>query len=190
MNTNQSKLTRNDALEKLHDWVKSAGLIQHCLSVETVMRTIAANHSADEESFALAGLLHDADWEIAPESHPEKIVTWVRSQNQDEIANAIAAHGTDWGKPYTTLMDKALVASDELTGLVCACAKVRPDGILGLEPKSVLKRFKTPSFAAGVDRNEIVRGLAILGVTLEDHIQTIINALKPHSTALGLGPKE
>lgn len=179
-------LNRTTALEVLHDWVKSPGLINHCLAVESVMRHIASQHGENEDAFGIAGLLHDADWEAAPKTHPRQIVQWVRDHGEPEIADAIAAHGTEWRRPHKTLMDKALIASDELTGLICACAKIRPDGVAGLEVKSVVKRFKNPSFAAGVDRSEVQKGLAIFGVTLEDHAQTIINALRPVANEVGL----
>jgi predicted hydrolase (HD superfamily) len=184
-----SSLTKEVALAQLHEWVKSPGLLQHCRSVGVVMAAIAAAHGEDPEAFEICGFLHDADWELAPETHPDRIVAWVRGFGAEAMANAIAAHGLHWGKPYVTLMDKALVASDELTGLVCASAKVRPDGILELEVKSVLKRFQTPSFAKGVNREEVQQGLAILGVSLEEHVGTIIEALRPQAEMLGLGPK-
>jgi predicted hydrolase (HD superfamily) len=184
-----SSLTKELALAKLQEWVQSPGLLQHCRSVGLVMGAIATARGEDPVAFEICGFLHDADWEFAPETHPDKIVEWVRSLGEETIANAIAAHGLHWGKPYVTLMDKALVASDELTGLVCAATKVRPDGLTGLESKSVLKRFHTPSFARGVNREEVLAGLAIFGVSLEDHIQTILDALRPHAAALGLGWK-
>lgn len=180
------KLTENTALDLLNEWVKSESLKNHCLAVGHVMRHIARENGEDEERFAISGILHDADWECAPRTHPKKIVEWVREHDEPEIADAIAAHGTEWRRPYNTLMDKALVASDELTGLVGACCKIRPDGIEGLKVKSVLKRFRNGGFASGVDRSEIRRGLEIYGVTLEDHIQTIIDALRPVAAEIGL----
>jgi predicted hydrolase (HD superfamily) len=134
-------------------------------------------------------LLHDADWEKWPDEHPNRIVQHLRDLGEADVAEAIAAHSLRWGVPHNTAMSRALVASDELTGLVVACAILRPDGVLTLEVPGVLKKFRTPKFAAGVDRNEVNEGVRILGVSLEDHVAFVLAALREKAADLGLGPK-
>ena len=151
----------------------------------------AASHrygrgAEDETSWAMAGLLHDADYEQWPEEHPRRIIAWLRERGEETIAHAISAHHTGWGVSYDTMMDKALLACDELTGFVMACCLVRPDGIGSLTPSSVKKKLKDKSFAAKVDRNEVQAGAAMLGVDLTEHIQLIIDALSPRAEALGI----
>ncbi|MBK8092736.1 MAG: hypothetical protein IPK32_12325 [Verrucomicrobiaceae bacterium] len=90
------------------------------------MRHIASQHGDNEDSFGIAGLLHDADWEAAPKTHPQQIVQWVRDHREPKIADAIAAHSTEWRRPYNTLMDKALVASDETDRSGLLLCKIRP----------------------------------------------------------------
>ena len=111
---------------------------------------------ADAEVWAITGLLHDADYDQWPEEHPRRIVDWLREQGEEEIAYAVSFHQTAWGLPPKTMMDKCLLACDELTGFVIACCLVRPEGIATLEPKSVKKKLKDKAFAAKVDR-EIIR---------------------------------
>jgi predicted hydrolase (HD superfamily) len=182
-------LTREQAYEHLRSWTDSEALMTHARSVEIVMRAAAHRYgagAADEESFGLAGLLHDADYDRWPQEHPKRIVAWLREQGQGDVAHAVSAHYTKWGVSYDTLLDKALIACDELTGFVGACCFVRPEGISTLAPKSVKKKLKQKSFAAGVDRDEVARGIELLDVELGEHIQFIIDALKPHADELGL----
>jgi predicted hydrolase (HD superfamily) len=182
-------VNREEGLQLVLVWVKNPRLINHCLCVEQVMRQAAAAHGGtdeDLEKWGLAGLLHDADWEAWPEDHPKRIVELLRDRGEEDVAHAIAAHGAFWGVPHRTPMDRALVASDELTGLVVACSLLRPDGILTLEPASVLKKMANPKFAAGVDRKEIAEGTRILGVDVAAHLKFIIAALRTKATELGL----
>lgn len=186
-------MNREEAIRLLEEWVTNPGLRRHCLTVEQVMRFAAARQgeNLDQiERWGIAGLLHDADWEGWPEEHPGRIVDYVRQTGDDGIADAIAAHGVHWGVPHETPMSKMLVASDELTGLIVACTLLRPDGIRTLDVAGVMKKFKTPKFAAGVDRGEVTAGVSILGVTLEDHVAFILEALKERSEELGLAPSE
>lgn len=174
-------LTRETALAKLHEWIENPALIQHCLAVEAVMRAACGVYGSsddDVEKWGLAGLLHDADWEKFPDTHPEVTVTWLREVGEDELAHAVSAHFTEWGVPYRSQMDRALVACDELTGFVVACARVRPDGLATLEPSSVIKKLKQPKFAAGVSRSEVQAGIDLLNTDLESHIQLIIDTLR------------
>ena len=127
----------------------------------------------DEPSWAIAGLIHDADYERWPDDHPGRVVAWLRERGEGEIADAVAAHYTRWGHPYPTAMSKALLACDELTGFVVACALVRPEGIATLEPSSVKKKLKDRGFAAKVDRDEVRAGVALLGADLDAHIRMI-----------------
>ncbi|MEM1450214.1 MAG: HD domain-containing protein [Planctomycetota bacterium] len=182
-------LTRDEAFELLRSWTDSEALMTHARSVEVVMRAAAHRYgegAADEERFGLAGLLHDADYDRWPEEHPSRIVAWLRERGEEDVAHAISAHYTKWGVPYESLLDKALLACDELTGFVGACCFVRPEGISTLTPKSVKKKLKQRSFAAGVEREEVAAGIEMLGVDVGEHIQFIIDALKPHAAELGI----
>ncbi len=182
-------LTREEAWTHLCDWTRTDALRNHARAVELVMRAAAHRYgrgTADEERFGLAGMLHDADYEAWPEEHPRRIVAWLRERGEPEIAHAISAHYTKWGVPYETQLDKALLACDELTGFVGACALVRPEGIRTLEAKSVSKKLKDKGFAAKVERPEIQAGADLLGVPLADHITFVIEALRPHAAELGL----
>jgi predicted hydrolase (HD superfamily) len=185
-------LTRDEAYELLRSWTDSEALMTHARSVEIVMRAAANRYGegeADVERYGLAGLLHDADYDRWPEDHPNRIVAWLRERGEDEVAHAISAHYTKWGVPYESTLDKALLACDELTGFVGACCLVRPEGVTTLTPKSVKKKLKTASFAAGVEREEVAAGIEMLGVDLTEHIQFIIDALKPHAEELGIAGK-
>ena len=182
-------LTRDQAWELLCEWTPSEALRRHGRAVEVVMRAAAHRYgagAADEERWGLAGLLHDADYDQWPEEHPQRIVAWLREREEPELAHAISAHYTQWGVPYDSLLDKALLACDELTGFVGACALVRPEGIATLTPKSVKKKLKDKRFAAKVERHEVTVGAEMLGVELAEHIQLVIDALKPHAEELGL----
>ena len=130
--------------------------------------------------------LHDADYERWPEDHPNRIVAWLRQMDEEELAHAISAHYTQWGVPYESLLEKALLACDELTGFVGACALVRPEGIATLTAKSVKKKLKDKGFAAKVERHEVKAGAELLGVDLGEHITFVIEALRPHAEELGL----
>jgi predicted hydrolase (HD superfamily) len=185
-------LTRDEAWAHLCDWTRTDALRKHAHAVELVMRAAAARYgggAADVESFGLAGMLHDADYEQWPQEHPKKIVAWLRARNDpglEPVAHAISAHYTKWCVPYESALDKALLACDELTGFVGACCLVRPGGITTLEPKSVLKKLKDKSFAAKVERTEVTAGAELLAVDLESHVAFVIEALKPHGAELGL----
>jgi len=135
---------------------------------------------------AIAGLVHDADYEKWPEDHPQRIVDWLREQGEEEIAYAVSVHQTKWGLEPKTAMDRALLACDELAGFVIACCLVRPDGVTSLTPKSVKKKIKDKAFAAKVDRDIIRNGVALLGVDLGEHVQFMIDALRPHAEELGI----
>jgi len=167
----------------------SSSWLRAARAVEIVMRAAAHRYGAgdaDVEAWGIAGMLHDAVYEKWPEEHPHLIVAWLREQGEEAIAHAISAHYTQWGVPYETTLDKALLACDELTGFVGACALVRPEGIATLEPKSVKKKLKDRGFAAKVERDEVTSGVELLGVDLGVHIAFVIEALRPHAAELGL----
>jgi predicted hydrolase (HD superfamily) len=183
-------LTREEAWDHLCAWTKTASLRKHARAVELVMRQAAYTYGAgdqDVDQWGLAGMLHDADYEQWPEDHPQRTVAWLRERGEEEIAHAVSAHYTKWGVPYETPLDKALLACDELTGFIIAACLVRPDRVTTLTPKSVRKKLKDKAFAAKVDRNEIHKGAELLAVDLSEHIQFIIEALKPHAEELGIG---
>ena len=143
--------------------------------------------AADEPRWAIAGLLHDADYDRWPEEHPRRIVAWLRERGEPEIAQAVVAHYDPADVPELTSLDKALLACDELTGFVMACCLVRPDGIRSLTPSSVKKKLKDKGFAAKVKREDVYGGAERLGVDLDEHIRLVIDALAPHAESLGLG---
>jgi predicted hydrolase (HD superfamily) len=179
-------ITRLQAREILADLTKSPSLLRHMRTLELVMEAYAEKLGEDKEEWAIAGLLHDADYEAHPEKHPSIIVQKLRDMGEEKIAHAVSAHYTKWNVPYTNQLDKALLASDELTGFIVACCQVRPDGVATLEPKSVIKRLKDKGFAAKVDREEVYKGAALLGVDLNEHIAFIIDVLRKNKTELGI----
>jgi len=186
-------LTRDHAWEHLTTWTEADSLRKHARAVEIVMQRAAQHYGgdqADAEQWGIAGVLHDADYEKWPGDHPNRIVAWLRERGEEEVAHAISAHYTKWNVPYESPLDKALIACDELTGFVVACCLVRPDGVHTLTPKSVVKRLKGKSFAAKVEREEVHAGVELLGVDLREHIQFIIDALRPAADELGIAGKE
>ena len=182
-------MTRDQALDQLQAWTKNPSLLTHARSVEIVMRAAAARYGGDPEVWAVTGLLHDADYDQWPADHPKRIVDWLREKGEEEIAYAVSFHQTAWNLPPKTMMDKALLACDELTGFVIACCLVRPEGIATLEPKSVKKKLKDKAFAAKVDRDIIRNSVELLGVDMDAHVQFVIDALKPHAEELGITGK-
>ena len=183
-------LTRDEGWQLLLEWTPGDALRKHARAVEVVMRAAALRYgagAAEVERFGLAGMLHDADYERWPAEHPARIVAWLRERGEAELAHAISAHYTRWGVPYESTLDKALLACDELTGFVGACARVRPDGLATLEAASVLKKLKDKGFAAKVERHEVTTGAELLGVELATHVDFVIGALRPFAAELGLG---
>lgn len=183
---------RNDALRLLQEWVENEGLRKHMLAVEASVRHYARLRGGDPDVWGLAGLLHDLDWEKHPARHPNEAVDHLRSQGYpEEVLHAILAHRSDFtGVEPESELDKVLVACDELSGLVVAACLVRPNGIDDLEPKSVVKKLKDKTFAAGVSREEVERGVALIGLDRADHIKNIIEALRASGTELGITAKD
>jgi predicted hydrolase (HD superfamily) len=182
-------ITYDDAAGKLREWTDSPALLNHARGVEASMRRAAHRYGAgeaDETRWAIAGLIHDADYDRWPEEHPRRVVAWLRERGEPEIAQAVVAHFDPAAIPELTALDKALLACDELTGFVMACCLVRPDGIGSLAPSSVKKKLKDKGFAAKVNRDDVYQGVERLGANLDEHIQLVIDALKPHAEGLGI----
>ncbi len=180
--------TREEALQLLEEWVENPGLRGHMKAVEAAVRWYARSFGEDEELWGLAGLLHDLDWEKYPDEHPLKAVEELRARGYpEEVEHAILAHRADFtGVQPETPLDRALVACDELTGMITATALVRPSGIDDLTPKSVKKKLKDPAFAKGVDREDVKRGPELLGIDLDQHIRNVIEAMQGIAEELGL----
>ncbi|NIP81270.1 MAG: HD domain-containing protein [Gemmatimonadetes bacterium] len=172
--------TRDEAVELLEEWVENENLRKHMYAVEAAVRSYAREEGADEDLWGLAGLLHDLDWEKHPDEHPLRAVEELRERGYpEEVVHAILAHRSDFtGVEPETPLDRTLVACDELTGLITATALVRPNGIDDLKPKSVKKKMKDPTFARGVDRDDVRRGAELLGVDMTEHIQRVIDAMR------------
>lgn len=179
-------ITRADARTILASLTQSQSLLRHMRTIELVMEAYAEKFGEDKEKWAIAGLLHDADYEAFPEKHPNIIVEKLRVMGEEDIAHAISAHYTRWNVSYDSLLDKALLACDELTGFIVACCQVRPDGITSLETKSVIKKLKDKGFASKVDRDEVYKGVELLGVDLTEHISFIIEVLRKNKEELGI----
>ena len=179
-------ISRKEARQLLESMTQGASLLRHMRTIELVMEAYAEKLGEDKEEWAIAGMLHDADYEAFPDKHPQLIVEQLRTMGEERIAHAISAHYTKWGVPYDTVLDKGLLAIDELTGFIVACAQIRPEGITTLEPKSVIKKLKDKGFAAKVDREEVYKGAELLGVELSAHIGFIIDVLKKNKGELGI----
>jgi predicted hydrolase (HD superfamily) len=179
---------RDDAVRLLEEWVDNPALRNHMRCVEVAVRDYARRFGEDEETWGLAGLLHDLDWEKYPDEHPKRAVEELRARGYpEEVLHAILAHRSDFtGVEPDSLLDRTLVACDELTGLITATALVRPSGIDDLARKSVKKKMKDPAFARGVDREEVRRGSELLGVELDQHIDHVIAAMREIAQELGL----
>jgi putative nucleotidyltransferase with HDIG domain len=183
-------MKRNDALAIVHQYIKNPNLIKHMLAVEAAMRFYARKFGEDEEKWGITALLHDFDWEIHPtmEEHPLAGEPILREHGvPDEIIRAVLSHASHTGIPRETLMEKALFACDEVTGLITAVALVRPSRALyDLKPKSVKNKWKDRSFAAGANREEIEQGTAELGVELWEHVANVIEAMNGIAEELNL----
>src|SRR5581483_1254031 len=181
--------TREHAWETLTKYTKGESLLRHALAVEASTAAYARKLGGDEEQWRVAALLHDFDYEMHPtlDKHPQDGAPILREEGYpEEIVETVLSHAEHLSLPRDTPLKKVLFACDELSGFVHACALVRPTGLEGLEPKSVKKKLKQPSFAAGVHREDVYKGAEELGVDLDDHIRTVVDALKPIATDLGL----
>jgi putative nucleotidyltransferase with HDIG domain len=182
-------VTRAHAWETLTKYTKSEALRRHALAVEASVGGYAQRFGEDEELWRAVALLHDFDYEIHPtlDEHPQDGAPILREEGwPEEVVEAVLSHAEHLAMPRDTQLKKTLFACDELSGFVHACGLVRPDGIATLEPRSVRKKLKQPSFAAGVHRDEVYRGADELGIDLDEHIANVIESMRPTASELGL----
>jgi|SRR5208283_5687399 len=182
--------TREKALALLMEFNTNASLINHALAVEAVMRFIAQKHNEDKDTWGIVGLIHDLDYEKFPGEHCKQTEQILLKRGwPEEYVRAAVSHG--WGicvdvEPRS-LLEKTLYAVDELTGLVTACALVRPSkSVLDLTPKSVRRKWKEKAFAAGVNRDVIEKGAAMLGIELDELISDVISGMREVAQQIGL----
>jgi putative nucleotidyltransferase with HDIG domain len=186
-------LNRKQSWELMCTWTESDSLRKHMLAVEAAMRAYARRFGEDEEKWGITGLLHDMDYEKhpTPDEHPMVGVRELESRGYPEdVIHAIKGHADYLDVPRDTLISKTLYAVDELSGFIVACALMRPEGLENMKAKSVRKKMKQKSFAAAVNRDDIVRGAEELGVDLNEHIEFVALALKERSGELGFTPRE
>jgi putative nucleotidyltransferase with HDIG domain len=188
--------TREDAWNLMTQYTQSESLRRHMMAVEAAMRAYARKFREDEEKWAIAGLLHDFDYEqhpnpeatADPNEHPLFGSRILEAEGYPEdVIYAIKSHADYLEVPRVSLMDKTLFAVDELTGLITAAALVRPDkSLYGLEAKSVRKKMKDKAFARGVNRDDVIQGAEDLGMDLNEHIEFVIDAMRTRAADLGL----
>ena len=174
------------------EWTESDSLRKHMLAVEAAMRAYARRFGEDEEKWGITGLLHDMDYEKhpTPAEHPMVGVRELEKRGYPEdVLHAIKGHADYLDVPRDTLMSKTLYAVDELSGFIVAVALMRPEGLENMKAKSVRKKMKQNSFAAAVNREDIVRGAEELGVDLNEHIEFVAAALRERAEALGFEQK-
>jgi putative nucleotidyltransferase with HDIG domain len=187
--TREQTPTREQAWATLTQYTKSEALLRHALAVEASTASYAARFDGDEELWRVSALLHDFDYEMHPtlDKHPQDGAPILREQGYpEEVIVTVLSHAQHLGLARDTPLKRALFACDELSGFVHACGLVRPTGLEGLEPKSVRKKLKQPSFAAGVSRDDVYQGAEELGVDLDEHIANVVAALQPIAGQLGL----
>ena len=186
-------MNRDDAYALVCEYVQSDSLRRHMLAVEVAMRAYARKFGEDETKWGIVGLLHDFDYQRWPDppDHPLQGAKILEERGYPaDVIYAIKSHAdylTDC--PRVSRLDKTLYACDELAGFITACAMVRPERLDGLQAKSVRKKLKTKAFAAAINRDDIERGAADLGVDLDEHIQFVIEAMQPAAEELGLTPQ-
>jgi len=183
------EVTRDRAWETLTRYTKSEALLRHALAVEASVRAYARKFGEDEELWGVTALLHDFDYEIHPtlDKHPQDGAPILREEGYPEVViEGVLSHAEHLAMPRDTPLKKTLFACDELSGFIHACGLVRPDGIETLEPKSVKKKLKQASFAAGVNRDDVYKGAEELGVELDDHLRFVTEAMRPIAGELGL----
>ena len=187
------EVTRERAWETLTRYTKSEALLRHALAVEASVRAYAQKFGEDEELWGVTALLHDFDYEIHPtlDKHPQDGAPILREEGYPEVViEGVLSHAEHLAMPRDTPLKKTLFACDELSGFIHACGLVRPDGIETLEPKSVKKKLKQPSFAAAVNRDDVRGGADELGMDFDEHVAFVIAALEARADELGLeGPE-
>ena len=181
--------TRERAWETLTRYTEGEALLRHALAVEASVGWYARRFGEDEQLWRATALLHDFDYEMHPtlDQHPQDGAPILREEGwPEEVVEAVLSHAEHLAMPRDTPLKRTLFACDELSGFVHACGLVRPTGVDGLEPKSVRKKLKQPSFAAGVHRDEVYAGAELLGLDLDEHIRNVVEALQPIAAELGL----
>jgi putative nucleotidyltransferase with HDIG domain len=182
--------SREAAWALLRDWTQSDSLSRHALAVEASMRAYAPRFDGDVDLWGLTGLLHDLDYERFPDmdsddGHPRTALRELEQRGYPpQLVRAVATHAPFLGVERETDMERALFAVDELSGFVMACAYVRPEGLVGMTPKSVRKKMKSAGFAAAVSRDDLTTGAAELGVDFDEHVAFVIAALAEHRQIL------
>lgn len=183
-------MTREGALEILHEYVKNENLRRHMYAVEAAMRGYAEKYGGDPDEWGLVGLLHDFDWEIHPslEDHPIKGQPILESRGVSPvIRQAIMAHAPHTGTVPSTDMEKCIFAVDEISGFIVACALVQPSKkLVDVAVEGVQKKLKSKGFAAKVNRDEIAQGVALLGIPETEHYQNVLTAMQSIHETLGL----
>lgn len=186
----ENNLSRGQAWELLAEYTESEALRKHALMVEAVMKHFADMAGEDRETWGIVGLLHDLDYEKFPEEHCHKAAQIMREKGIDEFyIHAVCSHGYGICSDVEPEchMEKVLYTIDELTGLINALCLMRPSkSVLDLEVKSVKKKFKDKSFAAGVDRQTILKGCEMLNMTLDDIIKETIAGMRESAEEIGL----
>ncbi|MBX7044524.1 MAG: HDIG domain-containing protein [Ignavibacteria bacterium] len=170
-----------NSTELLHQYIKNENLRKHCYAVEACMRWYAKNLNEDVEKWAAAGLLHDLDWEMYPDTHPNTAVPILEEAGYDkETIDAILGHAYPdrTNVPRETALAKYLFACDEITGFITAYSLMKPDGMNSVEAKSIIKKMKDKAFARNVNRDDIKNGAEEIGIPLEEHITNVINILR------------
>lgn len=183
------EVTRENAWTTLTRYTTGESLLRHALAVEASVRWYARAAGEDEEYWGCAALLHDFDYEMHPtlDRHPAEGAPILREEGwPEDIVQTVLSHAEHMGLPRDTPLKRTLFACDELSGFVHACGLVRPTGLEGLTPKSVRKKLRQPSFAAGVNREEVARGAELIGLPLDEHIANVVAALRPIAAELGL----
>lgn len=186
--------SRDEAYALLCEWVESESLRRHMLAVEAAMRGYAAYYGEDEDLWGITGLLHDLDYERFPDmddtenGHPRTELRLFRERKYPpELIHAVEAHATFLGVPCESRLDKALLACDELTGLILACAYVRPDRDLrSVKLKSVKKKWKDKAFTAAIDRQENLTFIENLGEPFDEHVQRVLESMQGAAEELGV----
>lgn len=189
-----SSVKRQRALAILRDHVKNQNLYRHCLAVEAAMRALAHHFNADQEKWALAGLMHDADWEETkddPANHTKKTIEWLKSAGFDdrEVLDAILSHNhAHNGEAHPqNIMEWSLYICDDLTGLIAATALIMPNRQLrSVTVESVLKKFGARSFAAAVNREHISLCVTKLQIPLDHFVSIVLRAMHDIAPELGL----
>ncbi len=183
-------MTREEAWKTVCEFVQNEGLRRHMLGVATCMEACAAKYGGDADTWWIVGVLHDFDWEIHPTlpDHPTKgEAILIERGVSEEIRQAILSHADSTGVPRDSDLRKALFACDELAGFLTAVSYVKPTkSIFEVDAKGVLKKMKDKGFARAVNREDIVKGAAELGVDLEEHIAFCIEAMKNKAEELGI----